>query len=117
MNNLREARLAAGLTQAEMSRIFEIPVRTIENWEAGTRKPPAYVEKMLWRELQQRIQTSFHAIDTETLLHELASVQNTLWELREDMKSLGINEKAIATTNQAMDIIDDIVLAIEENEE
>lgn len=25
-----------------MSEVFEIPKRTIENWEAGVRKPPAY---------------------------------------------------------------------------
>ena len=50
-NNIRKARLSAGLTQAEMSRIFEIPSRTIEHWEAGTRKPPAYVEKLIIEKL------------------------------------------------------------------
>lgn len=49
--NIREARLAAGLTQAEMSRKFEIPSRTIEHWEAGTRKPPVYVEKLIIEKL------------------------------------------------------------------
>ena len=50
-NNIRKARLSAGLTQAEMSRIFEIPLRTIEHWEGGTRKPPAYVEKLIIEKL------------------------------------------------------------------
>lgn len=50
---IREARIAAGLTQAEMSRIFEIPVRTIENWESGSRKPPVYVEKLVIAELNR----------------------------------------------------------------
>jgi DNA-binding transcriptional regulator YiaG len=48
---IREARLSAGLTQQRMSEVFEIPKRTIENWEAGIRKPPAYVEKLVIREL------------------------------------------------------------------
>lgn len=48
---IREARLSAGLTQQRMSKVFEIPKRTIENWEAGIRKPPAYVEKLVIREL------------------------------------------------------------------
>ena len=48
---IKEARIAAGLTQAEMSRAFEIPTRTIEHWEAGTRKPPAYVEKLIIEKL------------------------------------------------------------------
>jgi DNA-binding transcriptional regulator YiaG len=50
---IKEARLSAGLTQQRMSEIFEIPKRTIENWEAGTRKPPAYVEKLVIRELER----------------------------------------------------------------
>ena len=50
---IKEARLLAGLTQQQMSNLFEIPKRTIENWEAGDRKPPAYVEKLIVEKLQQ----------------------------------------------------------------
>lgn len=50
---IKEARQAAGLTQAEMSRLFEIPKRTIENWETGTRKPSSYVEKLIIEKLEQ----------------------------------------------------------------
>ena len=50
---LKEARLLAGLTQQQMSDLFEIPKRSIENWEAGDRKPPAYVEKLIVDKLQQ----------------------------------------------------------------
>ena len=117
MNNIREARIAAGLTQAEMSRIFEIPTRTIEHWEAGTRKPPAYVEKLVLAKLKRHSQNRFYAANNETLISELCSVQNTLWELREDMKSLGINDNAISITSNAIDMIDNIVLAIEEDQE
>lgn len=53
MNKLKEARQAAGLSQAKMSKLFEIPTRTIENWESGTRKPPAYVEKLIVEKLMQ----------------------------------------------------------------
>lgn len=35
---IKDARLSAGLTQQRMSEVFEIPKRTIENWEAGVRK-------------------------------------------------------------------------------
>jgi DNA-binding transcriptional regulator YiaG len=31
---------------------FEIPKRTIENWEAGSRKPPVYVEKLIIEKLE-----------------------------------------------------------------
>lgn len=55
MNKLQEARKAAGLSQAEMAKLLDIPKRTIENWEAGTRKPPVYVEKLIIEKLQQMI--------------------------------------------------------------
>ena len=50
---IKEARLNAGLTQAQMSELLEIPKRTIGDWETGTRKPPAYVEKLIIRELER----------------------------------------------------------------
>ena len=53
MNKLQEARKAAGLSQAEMAKLLDIPKRTIENWEAGTRKPPGDVEKLIIEKLQQ----------------------------------------------------------------
>lgn len=53
MNKLKEARQAAGLSQAKMSKLFEIPTRTIENWESGSRKPPVYVEKLIIEKLMQ----------------------------------------------------------------
>lgn len=55
MNKLQEARKAAGLSQAEMAKLLDIPKRTIENWEAGTRKPPVYVQKLIIEKLQQMI--------------------------------------------------------------
>lgn len=33
--------------------VFEIPKRTIENWETGKRTPPAYVEKLVIRALER----------------------------------------------------------------
>lgn len=50
---IKEARLAAGLTQKEMSEAMEIPMRTIGSWEDGSRKCPPYVERLVIRELQR----------------------------------------------------------------
>ena len=50
---IKEARKNAGLTQAKMSELLEIPKRTIGDWETGKRKPPAYVEKLVIRELER----------------------------------------------------------------
>lgn len=50
--SIKEAREAAGLSRAEMSRLFEIPVRTLEEWDAGRRTPPPYVEKLIIEKLE-----------------------------------------------------------------
>ncbi len=48
---LKAARAAAGLTQAGMAERTLIPARTLENWEAGVRTPPEYVQRFVLNEL------------------------------------------------------------------
>lgn len=45
--DLKEFRKKAGLSQQEFSNYFEIPLPTIQGWEAGRRTPPAYVLKLI----------------------------------------------------------------------
>lgn len=51
-NEFKAARNASGLTQQQMSDIFKIPKRTIENWESGQRTPPEYVKLLVIEKLQ-----------------------------------------------------------------
>ena len=51
-NEFKKARIDAGLTQQQMSDIFKIPKRTIENWESGQRTPPEYVKLLIIEKLQ-----------------------------------------------------------------
>ncbi len=51
--NIREMRHRLGDTQSEFAARYNIPFRTIQNWEAGVRKPPEYVINLL----EKRIQT------------------------------------------------------------
>lgn len=53
MVTIKEARQAAGLTQQAMSDLLGIPKRNIENWEGGQRKPPAWAERLIIKELQR----------------------------------------------------------------
>lgn len=53
MSKIKEARIAAGLSQKKMSQMLEVPVRTIQDWEGGKRQPPAYVEKLIIEKLEQ----------------------------------------------------------------
>ena len=44
---VREMRLQLGDTQSEFSARYNIPFRTIQNWETGKRNPPDYIIKLL----------------------------------------------------------------------
>lgn len=49
---IKEARLKAGLTQQAMSDLLDIPKRSIENWEGGTRKPAEWAERLIIEKLE-----------------------------------------------------------------
>lgn len=44
---IREMRMRFGDTQSEFALRYDIPFRTIQNWETGVRKPPDYILSML----------------------------------------------------------------------
>lgn len=44
---IKDLCFAYGISQAELSRRFNIPLRTVEDWCAGRRTPPPYVTTML----------------------------------------------------------------------
>ena len=46
-----EARQEAGLTQKQVFELIGVPVRTLQNWEAGIRICPIYVENLLIEKL------------------------------------------------------------------
>lgn len=49
---IREARESTNLSRAEMSRIFKIPIRTLEDWESGRRKAPEWAELLIIEKLE-----------------------------------------------------------------
>lgn len=49
---LKELRSKLGLSQAALSSSLDIPKRTIENWEAGSRIPASWVQKLLLEKLE-----------------------------------------------------------------
>ncbi len=46
-NKIRELRESTGESRKEFSEHTGIPVRTLEDWEAGRRTPPDYVPRLL----------------------------------------------------------------------
>lgn len=53
MHEIKEKRIAAGLSRAEMARRFEIPIRTLEDWETEKRTPPVWAGKLIIEKLEQ----------------------------------------------------------------
>ena len=50
-NEIKEARLSAGLTQKSMSEKTGIPMRTIGDWETGHRRPSDWVAALVIEKL------------------------------------------------------------------
>ncbi len=44
---IKEIRIQTGLSRKEFCERFSIPLRTMEEWEAGRRNPPEYIPRML----------------------------------------------------------------------
>lgn len=51
--NTKEIRALLGISRAEFSRRYEIPIRTLENWDAGIAKPPEWTLKLLERVVRE----------------------------------------------------------------
>lgn len=49
---IRELRESIGLTRKEFSEHIGIPVRTLEDWEAGRRNPPEYIPRLIAYQLE-----------------------------------------------------------------
>lgn len=49
---IRELRESIGLNRKEFSEHIGIPVRTLEDWEAGRRTPPEYIPRLIAYQLK-----------------------------------------------------------------
>lgn len=49
---IKELRDSVGLTRKEFSEHVGIPVRTLEDWEAGRRTPPEYISRLIEYQLK-----------------------------------------------------------------
>ncbi len=53
--DIYEMRMSLGETQSEFAARYNIPFRSIQNWEAGIRKPPQYVLELLESRVKEDI--------------------------------------------------------------
>lgn len=66
MSEIKQLLADCGISQAELSRRFNIPIRTVEDWCAGRRNPPPYVttmiDKLLVKEIKKMTYKNFDKI-------------------------------------------------------
>ena len=70
---IKELRLSARMTQREFAGYFNIPLRTIENWETGKRNPPEYVVELIRYKIEKE-----EDMNRTKLLNEIKD--NMYWE-------------------------------------
>ena len=51
--NIKNLRKCTGLTQTQFGNQYNIPLRTIQHWENGTRKPADYIVHLLERVVKE----------------------------------------------------------------
>lgn len=70
---IKELRLSTRMTQREFAGYFNIPLRTIENWETGKRNPPEYVVELIRYKIEKE-----ENMNRTKLLNEIKD--NMYWE-------------------------------------
>ena len=63
---IKELRTEAGMNLREFSVYTQIPVRTLEDWEAGKRTPPEYIPRLISYQLRYDALVK----DKEAIQHE-----------------------------------------------
>lgn len=59
MAELKLIRASTGLTQKAFAEWLHIPLRTIEDWEAGRRQPPEYVIELIQFKVEHTASLNF----------------------------------------------------------
>lgn len=83
MSEIREIREKTGMSRAEFSRAYGIPVRTLEDWEAEKRKCPDYVTKLLRRVVSEDSENAieFKLYANNELMKELGACYKELLKI------------------------------------
>jgi DNA-binding transcriptional regulator YiaG len=69
--NIEELRRRSGMTRPQFSEYFGIPYRTIQDWELGNRKCPAYLLELMEYKLRNEGRLCDDADETAAKIKEL----------------------------------------------
>lgn len=109
MNKIKAARIAAGLTQAEVYELLRIPLRTLQDWENERRTPPEWAELLIIEKLEQikEKKTMTYEVQVSTIESGWETVYEGTKEacLAEYQNQLEV-DKEEGTTNFATQVVD-----------
>lgn len=78
---IKETRAEYNITQKELSKITEIPLRTIENWESGKRKPSPWVGKLIVDHLKHQPHNEYGIITEKKGYYTIEQIKELLLPL------------------------------------
>ena len=52
-NAIKEARIRAGLSIKQLADLLGAPYRTVQDWNSGLHRPPAWIERLVLKEIKQ----------------------------------------------------------------
>ena len=99
---IKEIRVKYGLTQSQVSNITGVPFRSIQNWEAGVRKCPDYVEKMVVTMIENTFKTLIDGLEPRVYLEDLLEM------LQSDVKYAKSEETKTYINNLITDISEEL---------
>ena len=108
---LKEVRTKYGITQKELSQITNIPLRTIENWESGKRKPCPWVKKMVISYLNKYPQNQYGMITETKGIYEVEQIKNALLPLtfKYDIRTIILHGLYALGKQEPMSVIDLVI--------
>lgn len=65
---IKDLRESIGLSRKDFSEHTGIPVRTLEDWEAGRRTPPEYIPRLI--SYQLKYEELLRKVSTQTIINE-----------------------------------------------
>ncbi|MBR6218535.1 MAG: helix-turn-helix domain-containing protein [Eubacterium sp.] len=80
---IKDLRESTGMSRKEFSEHTGIPVRTLEDWEAGRRTPPEYIPRLL-----------AYQIKFEGILRKNKEASDTLFEKQDGRRNVSVIQDA-----------------------
>ena len=62
MTDSERIRKLTGMSRAAFSRKYNIPIRTLEDWDSGNNTPPQYVIELLERDVMRNLDLNVQAL-------------------------------------------------------